>query len=285
MRKIEFIGASGTGKSTLFHEVVKKRKGDTWITPSEGRVKMAKQLTYGEKRSGLYFFLLTALKMNLFKKSQPHIAAILLQKSGKGDLPGSFHHYNILIEALLQVLADDRHMDAYRKGRYVEFYMKMIIQDLVMLEGIEDNQLVVYDDGLIHNSEGLLESKAFRRLVQEKDTLLNQILPEGAIFCELSREEVFYRRKKRVTSGQGTMLEQHLSDEKLWEDCKRSLRESRKTIDLLEELDIPVLKIDMKREEEENIQKIHHFLREMEEKPVHHQEFPYDKNYLRTVEK
>jgi hypothetical protein len=53
MKRIDFIGAPGVGKSTLYRELLRQRnKGDKWLTPLEARVRIAKSKSFpGNEKS------------------------------------------------------------------------------------------------------------------------------------------------------------------------------------------------------------------------------------------
>lgn len=264
MRKIEFIGASGTGKSTLFEEVLKNRgEEDTWITPTEGRIQIVKKMSSGQYHSPLYKIMLTVIKLNLFKKNHSAIATFLLKKSKKERLALQLQEYDPLIKIFLQGMMMDLHMESYRKGQFIRFYLNLIETDLLLLEDIVPEQLIVYDDGIIHNTEGITNEKFFNEMVQSNSKILEKILPDGVVFCELSEIENYKRRKSRIVQGKGTMIENNLSDQQLKDLCHTSMEESKETIAILEAFSIPVLRINMDDDFEKNIDIVNEFIRKI----------------------
>ena len=262
MRRIEFIGASGTGKSTFFQELMKQRgREDNWITPPEGRIQVAKTLSFRQRNSSRYVLMLATMKLNMLKKSQSNIATLLLKKIHKESFAQKISEYDPIIEVFLQGIMSNTNMESYRKGQFVEFFINLIITDLLMLEPLDKEQVVVFDDGMIHNLEGLTNEKYFNEMIRRNPDILKLCFPDAIIFLELNEEDVFNRRKKRIASGQATMLENNMDDQQLRQVCKESIEESKQLIFLLESYHIPILTIDMDEEKNANLKKVLHFIR------------------------
>ncbi len=102
MKRIEFIGASGVGKTTLFQKVLMERsKKDKWLTPEELRIKLAaKQNNYFPNINNLAVLLLRSKILS--KKHNNRIASFLLRKFKKDALYGAIYPYNGLLDLVIK---------------------------------------------------------------------------------------------------------------------------------------------------------------------------------------
>jgi GTPase SAR1 family protein len=259
--KIEFIGASGVGKSTLFNEVA-ENKPDTaiWLTPLEARITLAKKKRVRQCKRGSHAILLAFLKLRIFKGKHAFLSYRVLRDDVRKQIYDTLDSYNDVIDIVLQAIATDQTIEPYRKAVFIEFYTNLIIQDVILLEKLSGNPIIVYDDGIIHNSFGLTDEIKFRELSNKNPSLIKRLLPQGAVFCELSLEDNLYRRKRRIAEGKGTILENQLTDEELIDICKESIQASEKVIDIFERHSIPVLKLNMNDSSKKNIQLFNQFI-------------------------
>jgi hypothetical protein len=261
MKKIEFIGASGVGKSTLFNELLKYRtRLEIWKTPSEARIKLAKKLPLEIDKISLNTLLLLCLKLNLIRSKHSSIALCVLEKYRTEKIYESMYKYNNLIDMMLRNTINNSEVEPYRKGKRIEFYINLLLRDVLLLEGLSDNDLVVYDDGIIHNTSDFGDESSFYFMTQKNPNIITEILPQGVVFCELDAKEIYSRRKLRIYEGKGTILESNLNDEDLKRICKKSIESSSKKVILLEKYNVPVLKINMKVSTSKNIEMIQQFI-------------------------
>ena len=79
MKRIEMIGASGVGKTTLMREVMKlKTENDQWLSLEEMKIKLAKAVDVRDVKYLKHLQLL--LKMNLFRQHRSGIAVLILNR-------------------------------------------------------------------------------------------------------------------------------------------------------------------------------------------------------------
>jgi hypothetical protein len=261
VKKIEFIGASGVGKSTIFSELLKCRaKSELWKTPSEARIELAKKLPLKSNKTNLDTLLLLCLKLNLIPNRHSKMAFRALQKYEKDKIYKSMYRYNDLIDLMLKTTINNSEIEPYRKGKFIEFYMNLLMRDVLFLEDLSENNSIVYDDGIIHNTSGFASEDNIHLMIQKNPNILTEVFPQGVIFCELDMDENYKRRKKRINEGEATVFEKNVNDEDLKGNCEREIENSNKKIILLEKYNIPVLKINMKNPTNKNIDTIRKFI-------------------------
>ncbi|MGE5627298.1 MAG: hypothetical protein ACM3X7_04180 [Solirubrobacterales bacterium] len=259
MKKIEFIGASGVGKTTLFKEMLLFTENRIWKTPSEARIEIARNMKF-DNFKGLKLLRLLCLKLDILKNKHSNMAIDVLDKYMAQLESENIYKYNEIIDLMLKALFNDYDFDAYRKAEFIKFYMDMLKKDIIALEFSDYNNFVVYEDGILHNSIGLDNEKYFNYMVHKNPGILEIIIPKGVVFCQLSLEENIARRNKRINSGFGTILENNYSQETILEICMRDLDEANSKVDLIKKYGVPILNIDTSKPIKDNVKKVDSFI-------------------------
>lgn len=246
MNRIEFIGASGAGKTTLFRDVLNERSNnDQWMTPEEARIALAKKEQIAGFKFNLRTVLLFCLKLNLMKKEHTTISNYLLRTYEDQLAFTRVADYHDVIDYSFRSLSVDESIDPYRKVKFMNYYTMLILHDFILVDELKDRPLIVYEEGILHNFSGLSELSDVTQLMTERPDLIKKLLPSGAVYCDLDLEENVNRRKKRLGSGQGTVFERQLDEEGLIALSKDSIKCAQAMIRLLESCDIPILYLNM----------------------------------------
>lgn len=261
MKKIEFIGASGVGKTTLFNDILKNRSEHaSWITPTEARIQLAKTGQIDVPKFSMHGVMQTFLKLNVFKKRHAFLSDHVLRNLETKVLLESMSQYNDIIDLSLKEIAMDENVEPYKKVSFIDFYMNLILHDILTIEKFSDHSLIVYDDGLIHNSYAVNDESKFHLMLEKNPALIEKVLPQGAVFCELSVEDNLARRKSRISKGRGHLLEIQQNDENLYKFCEESIHISNQIITIFEKYGIPVLRLNMNDSNEKNIALFNQFI-------------------------
>jgi hypothetical protein len=264
MEKIEFIGASGAGKTTLFKELLLERNDNKgWSTPQEARIEIAMQQKYTLIKDDLLRFISYNI-YSLYKRN-PLFLRIALEKNLIDKYTKTFKNdvadYNCLFELLLDsACMKTNHLRPYNIIHFFHFYELLLIRDLALLNFFDYNGVVVYEDGIIHNSLGMENANAYEKILHLSPEKRKQIIPSGIIYCNISLEENILRRKKRIANGKITSLELNFNEDELIELCKESCADTARVIELMHDLDVPILEIDMTKSNEENVPQIISFI-------------------------
>jgi len=265
MKRIEFIGASGVGKTTLFKSLLKERNfNDSWLTPEEARINVVKGLSHSQissKRKLIKYYL---IRFNLFQGKHKAYALDVLKQYEKEVFDNVLKDYNCLLQLKLDSLVNNDNIEPYRKARSVEFYLKVLMHDVAFLDYFNVNDIIVYHDGIIHNNSGITKLNDIKAN-QKYDKLYEKILPTGIICCKLSLDENYRRRKHRIATNKnrGTFIERGLSDEDLYDLCKRSLDSVERKAETLKSFGIPVLDINTAVNHKYNALMILEFIKEI----------------------
>ena len=81
INRIDFVGPSGVGKSTLYYELLKRRgKNDKWMTPTELKIKIAQLESKKYFHSARSWIRSVILNIRLFTLIHPLLAETILTK-------------------------------------------------------------------------------------------------------------------------------------------------------------------------------------------------------------
>ncbi len=266
MTRVEFIGASGSGKSKVLNDLLGTREKErTWLTPAEARVHLAKKkkLQFGKPDSRTV--CLASLKAGLFRRRHGSFAQTVLRHNRRAAVYGRMSRFNDIIDFTLKSVANNADTEPYRKAVFLNYYIDLIINDILMIDEIGDERLIVYGDGIIHNSIGAGQQSQIDALVRRNPKLLNDVFPRAAVYFDISLEESIRRRRKRIKEGKGTSLDETIDNQRLIALSTQALKASRQTSELLERYGIPVLRIHAEADREENCLAVHGFLKELSE--------------------
>ena len=259
MNRIEFLGASGVGKTYLFNQVLSKRtEHNQWITPGEARVQIVKNLKH-RYRFDAQSLKIALVKTGLFKKNHDGFTKSILKKYE--NRISFYSDYNGLIDSLLQTLISNVNREAIKTLRMIKYYYQILFNDVAVLDYFDINQTIVYHDGIIHNNAGINDLTKYQKIICVDPYIYNIITPKGVVYCKLSLEDNFNRRKKRISEGNATSLEKGLDDEKLYKLCERSQIAAQKKVAVMKSAQVPVLEVDTTQFSEENIEAALQFIR------------------------
>ena len=261
-RRIEFIGGPAIGKSTLLKEVLKARPaGDAWKTPGETLIQIARGQKVALFPPNVRAPMILALRSGAFKKMQPALTARIMDPFEEPAFLSSWPACNGLLELLFAWLAGARHLEPYHKAKVAAFYLS-VLKKHALLAHFGAPELVVDDDGIVHNNPKLADRDAYRALLQRDPRIGDSIRPAGVVYCKLSLDSFCERRQKRIDRKAGIFLDRPLSRSELLAECLRLLDLSARKVEWMREDGAAVLEVDMARNPAENSQAVLRFIRE-----------------------
>ncbi len=258
MRRIEILGASGVGKTTLFEKVLcARQKNDDFKTPAEARIQIIKSIYKGllplNRRS--------LIKYNILKKYHDKWALEILRKYNVKAILSSSNIYDGLIELFLSFLMKNRKLTPVRKLEKCQLYYRQILHDLILLEYFNVGFIIFSDAGILMHNQGIADEKAYRKILSQNPSFTHKINPTGIVYCKLSAETSFRRRKHRISSGVVRDIEIDLGDKELLASCKMSLESAEKKANVMKSLGVPVLEIDVAENTSKNTESVLEFIR------------------------
>lgn len=253
MRTVELLGPSGVGKTFLYQKIFDASRKRDFLSIKEAY--SASALSYRQEFAlSEKYLLYTLLRTGLFKKKEQGIASKILAEE---DLSEDFKSYKIACEVLKNYLLEEETLAVVLKR--LENFTDVIKRDIVMNKRLDQDQLVFFDEGMLHHHHGLNIELLTKYTKEEigSDRALN---PSAIVSCELSFEMLMDRIKMRKASGIKTFSHGFLSGPELESYVFKNRNEYSKKIELMEKIGVPVLKISTGKDAVQNADEITFFI-------------------------
>jgi len=196
MRRIDFLGAPGVGKSSIYNILLHHRgENKIWLTPEELKFKVyAKQ--YGKKNTLKLKILNLLINQNniLF----PFIKAKLQKEFSrlenetifaKKDIYNTFMEYALSIEGQVD-------KDAFRRFKGLGWFFDTL-KTVAWLEQTETDDWVIFDESLCQKVFGIINSDQCLEQEKVEGYFQSLPLPEALVHLRLNPDENFKRIKSR----------------------------------------------------------------------------------------
>ena len=279
MDRIEFIGAQGAGKSTVFRHLLRQRAPrDRWLTPGEARIRVAQRLRRRDLASPWRRGVCLALRWNLLPLKREAVAGWLLRSSAPAVFDALPPWARALMDLQLAQLAGGERpasaagslhepevpwiatRDGLTRAKAISYSLEAL-QEMATLEFFHLAAPVVYaDGGLMVNQLGL-SAAALAELTQGERR--HPVLPRGIVHCRLAEDELFRRRRERIARGHGHFTERGLDDDALRASCNGGGFMEDAGAEILRAFGVPVLALAMADDPEENARQALAFIRDL----------------------
>lgn len=253
MKRIDFIGPVGVGKTTLYKDLLRRRKGgDAWLTPGEARAKIARTLYWNKARTAGDYIKYLALHLNSLKPFYEYLARNI---NSKKQLLAYEQEYDELSKlACAYAESDDAPLLKIRNIALIEQDMESLS---VLEEGTESvSNHVIFNESLTQKIFQWLMSD----LADEDIALLLPLLPlpDAFVYCHATPEVINERLIKREKT---TFHHQLLNSDKGITTIERDTRHLERTSLLLPKAGVYGIKIDMTRPRRECVETVESFIR------------------------
>ncbi|TFE01711.1 hypothetical protein [Jeotgalibacillus salarius] len=262
MERIEFIGGPATGKSTLYFEMLKNRTDEDSfrsVTEVKKEIALTHQSNLAKNKLDKLFYLF--LKMDLFKDRHHFMIDHLLRTVVPDILHTQLSDYDFFFKILIKHMADSGKLSPSTQTAIIDFYYKIIVKDVALLDFFDVKDTVIYEEGIIHNNEGMIDPFNYLTDLDHSPFRKDHLHPACVIHCDLDIDLYYERRIARIEKGHGIFLDKHLTRDELYTECLDALNEGRKKTELMEKLNIPLLRLDMATPIEDNTFKALNFIR------------------------
>ena len=238
-RYIEFFGAPGVGKSTLFNNFISNNK--IWIDSNSAKNSFLKNMLfrqYGSLKVLLLRigFLTPFLSKLLYKSMAPSIDKMLIDNF-ISKYKGFFQDANSTI--LNSNSTENRKIMASRM-------LLNSMKDYSLFDLTDSTSCILTDESFcqrVYTQLSEFDDADESDIVKE---YLDKIpLPNGVIYIESSSEKIMERVLKRYReTGQMNYMHQNLSDEKLLARCNRYRKYAKLGIEVIADKGVPILVIN-----------------------------------------
>jgi hypothetical protein len=259
--RIDFLGPSGVGKSTLYKELLQqRRKNDRWMTPKEVQVKIAQRISCRHTNSIDSYTRAVFLNNPLFKPIHPVLTETILSKYeykylALWEKPEEEEAINNFIAAMVS-LKFPPFFKLHRLNRIFEFARKVA---LFQKHG-PDQTTVLIDDSLTNEIPflGPWNSENDLKNLGSYFHALGDL--SGVIFLDADDHIVVERLKKRMELFVN-IAHQRMNILEVMEDTRRRLQSARQLSNMLEARGIPVVRVNSGDALDNQVRLVKDFLR------------------------
>lgn len=244
MRVVEFLGAPGIGKSTLYREVMKQLGKGTWLTPSEARMASYRELTES-RLDGWYY---SKLKSNRFAKSASQLTQRKLRECVNSVLDDSVACQQFLSQAMC--CFEDADIDALLKLRMIYDWYNVFTARVLFGE-IELDQWVAVDESLTKKGLNFLTYVADDKLESAIHDYYEAVpFPEVVVHCHVELPIAVERINQRRAGGKKKVAFTHrqVSDENLEAVTGKQQFIARRATEILISRGSRVIEVDLSKD-------------------------------------
>lgn len=257
MKRIELIGLSGVGKTTLYNKIVNIPVDNRpYLTLKEAYKKGALNQDISLKQMKLWLYQIV-LKFNLYESKAWGIGKTILHSVKKEHVKRKdFEPFIVSYLILLNFLKDSNDYGLVYKR--VTSFLKKIEEYMILKSSLTNNIPVLVDEGVVHKHPGITQYglKNYSAADLHDDFTFN---PAGLINCEQTEDVIFQQAMKRKKNGIHTFTHGSMNRTELKNHIKKSMKRYKKKVSYFEEIGVPILHIDTGDAFEKNVQKINSF--------------------------
>ncbi len=262
MRRIEIIGASGVGKTTLYREMVKiKDAKDDWVSLEEAKLELIN--TVAPALVPIDRMLQAILKLKIFPQYHGFMIGRILGQYDSQVFDAVHKNYDIIADAGLSSMQHNKEESSMKRLALASYLYKILIKDIMPFAYFRNNALILYDDGIIHNLSVFSDEVASVKIYDHSLQNETGIVPVGVIYCYTSLQENLRRRNIRISQNKGTVIERSLEDGILKDQCIESLRSASCKAQILQSYGVEVKKIDTSESLRKNAEMATTFIRDL----------------------
>ena len=258
MKRIEIIGGSGVGKTTLLKEIVKLKKAqDCWMTVEEVKLHLAKTVKPKRKLHRLFQLFLKISSINILQS--PMMRRIL--NSYAADVLASMQgYYSDVADLILEVLYKNDNINPLKKMVSAYNYYTILFHGIMLFDYFKVDSLVVFDEGIIKNSSVFSDEERVKFLFDNHRKLETSLMPVGIVYCYLDRIKYLERRKNRIREGKAPFFDINLKFKELEGSCFGTLKVTEDKIKMLKNYNIKILELNMEAPVSVNAKKAYDFI-------------------------
>jgi hypothetical protein len=249
MVRIDFLGAPGVGKTTIYEKLIRSRKSQSdWMSPIEAKIFLANKYAAQDLSKIKNFISLMIFNIIFFKKIRPSIAARILSEKLKDEISDKVSSNKKLLEVVLN-FSSSQYIDPWQRIRIVRNWYD-IVYETYLFDISNYPGVVLFDESLSKKGLNLVSSLCRVEMGRNIENYFkNMPLPDAIIYCELDVEEAFLRvkmRNEKAPDGKRHQIARthhYLDDKALYELVKFQLDMALIGADIVENRGVKVLNI------------------------------------------
>ena len=261
LKRIEFVGGSGVGKTTLLKEIIKLKKSkDCWMTVEETRRNLAKTIKLKRKLHKLFQLYLKINPISIFQQSMINR---ILNSYMVDVLDSMYEYYSDIADSIFETLCKNDKTNSVMNMSTAAHCFNLLYRELMFFNYFKIDSLVVFDESIIHHSSAFSDEEKVKMLFKNHKKLGTSIIPIGIVYCHLDRVKYLERRKNRIREGKATFFDRNQKNEELQKSCYRELKATEDKIKVLKNYDIEILKLNMENPVTVNAKKVYDFINKL----------------------
>ena len=244
IRRIDFLGVPGLGKSTLYNDLRAHRDaGQNWKTPAEAKTTIAQKESLRNVHSVGSYIVAFLLNIRLFKTLHPPLTDLVLKKYNR-LMPWDTKEEEEALNLLIHTVAATPYPPALKAGRYeglLETAREVTLFERYAPAGIT----LLFDMSLSQRMSNLgpWNTREDLRNLRTLSTLLGNL--SAVVFLDAEESLVLERleMRKRIT-GLVNKAHRDLNDYELAVYTEERLKSVRQFADMLEEEGVVVIRVN-----------------------------------------
>lgn len=247
MKRVEFLGASGVGKSTLIKNILETRTAhDHWYLPEEARRQIAQSFTYKNVIGLKQLISLFLVKHGIGNPATIRTAVdLLLTNHESAVYETTARKYSGIIGLMIHKINSDSSIDSLIKAHIIKTAYNSLIKNIALIDHFGFEHVVLYDESLFKNNMWFFNAEDYRTLISARTNHQSCENPDLVVYCDLSIAETFRRRKERIAKRNRKDQESLMNDDDLLQSCQKMRLYSESKVQALKENGIKVLTLDM----------------------------------------
>jgi thymidylate kinase len=244
LRRIDFLGPSGVGKSTLYYELVKQRdKNEKWMTPKELKVKIAQRESKKYTHSIVSRLRAVIFNLWLFKPIYPQLTETVLTKyEYKNLVLWEEREEKEAIDTVIQSFALIPSHPFFKLHRYKRIFE--FAQQIAVFQKYAPPETTVVIDNSLTNEMSFLGPWNSDEDIRNLDSYIYALGKiSGVIFLDADDNLVLERLKKRMALFVN-IAHRGMNDLELTEDTRRRLESARQLATMLEKQGVAVARVN-----------------------------------------
>jgi len=254
MRRVELLGPSGVGKTMLYREVSSQIQHRRFLNIEEACLKaaVAKQPVFPSLK---YLFYL-ALKSGCFKwKRQGLSHHVLLDENNDEEI--AREGYWLSFKMLEAYLLKEKDVVVVKKR--LENFVRNVQRNQVLDQRLERNDLVFFDEGLLHHHHGF-GPELFQCYTPDEIQTDLGLQIDGIVWCDLSFGKNMERILTRKKQGVRTFSHGNLDGAALEAYVFKARLEYQLKIEMLKKIGVRILHLNMEDDLRDNAERIGLFI-------------------------
>jgi len=265
MRRIEFFGIPGVGKTATYQELIKlKSTKKEWLFSSEAKKYSVLKKLQKEKKANLKQYLLYLFRKGLILLPLIGTATGIsdfLIKEDKKELFHSFYKKNSQFVDICAGCFAEQNKESYRRFYGASLFYNLACE-LIFYEKHIENSTVIFDEGLAQKIFGVVDiSSITERKI--RDYFRYMPAPSGIVYFRCDDVTIVDERLKSRYKNKGKLLYSHkdLNDYTEW--IGNAIKVTSITIDTLRNRGLSILEVPAELSASEKATEIKKFIRQI----------------------